>query len=76
MKLYREESISSFDFWSGAKDTVKYLTKDEMNTIECILKEQYPDGMSETELNDLFWFEDDLIAKWLGYEDFESIMMF
>ena len=74
MKLYREESITNFDFWSGAKDTAKYLTEDEMNTIECILEEQYPDGMSETELNDFFWFEEDLIAEWLGYEDFEAIM--
>ena len=74
MKLYKDESISGFEFWSGAKDTVKYLTDDEMDTIESILEEQYPDGMSETELNDFFWFEDDLIAEWLGYEDFETIM--
>lgn len=74
MKLYREESISNFDFWSGAKDTAKYLTKDELDTIEAILEDLYPDGMSETELNDLFWFEGDLIAEWLGYEDFEAIM--
>lgn len=74
MKLYKDESISSFEFWSGAKDTAKYLTDDELNTIESILEEQYPDGMSETELNDFFWFEDDTIAKWLGYEDFEALM--
>lgn len=74
MKLYREESIADFDFWGGAKDTVKYLTEDEMNTIEGILEELYPDGMSETELNDFFWFEDDTIAEWLGYEDFEALM--
>lgn len=74
MKLYKEESISGFDFWSGAKDTAKYLTEGEMDTIEGVLEEQYPDGMSETELNDFFWFEDDTIAEWLGYEDFEAIM--
>ena len=34
----------------------------------------YPEGMDETEINDLFWFEDDLIAQWLGYEDFEALM--
>jgi hypothetical protein len=74
MKLYKDESISSFEFWIGAKDTAKYLTEDELNTIESILEEQYPDGMSETELNDLFWFEDDTLAEWLGYPDFEAIM--
>lgn len=74
MKLYKEQNLSEFEFWSGAKDTVKYLTEDELDTIEEILEELYPDGMGETELNDLFWFEDDLIAEWLGYEDFEAIM--
>lgn len=74
MKLYKEESISNFDFWSGAKDKAKYLTEDELDTIEGILEELYPDGMSETGLNDFFWFEDDTIAEWLGYEDFETIM--
>jgi len=74
MKIYKEENLSSFEFWSGAKYTVKYLTDDELDTIEEILEELYPDGMDETELNDLFWFEDDLIAEWLGYDDFEAIM--
>ena len=74
MKIYKDESISSFDFWAGAKDTVKYLTDDEMETIEFILEDLYPDGMSETDLNDFFWFRDDLIAEWLGYDSFEEIM--
>ena len=74
MRIYREESIADFDFWAGAKDTVKHLTEDELNTIEGILEEIYPDGMDETVLNDLFWFERDLIAEWLGYEDFEALM--
>lgn len=74
MKIYKDESLTGFEFWSGAKDTVKYLTEDELETIENILEEQHPDGMDETELNDFFWFEDDTIAEWLGYEDFEAIM--
>jgi hypothetical protein len=74
MKIYKEEILSNFEFWSGAKDTVKYLTDEELESIEATLEEQYPDGMSETELNDFFWFEDDLIAEWLGYEDFEELM--
>jgi len=74
MKLHKEESISNFEFWSGAKDTAKYLTNEEFNTIESMLEELYPDGMSETQLNDLFWFEEDTIAEWLGYSSFEEIM--
>lgn len=74
MKVYRDENISDFEFWSGAKDTVKYLTYDEMDTIESILEELFPEGMSETELNDLFWHERDTIAEWLGHEDFDTML--
>lgn len=74
MKIYTEKSLNEFDFWSGAKDTVKYLTEDEINLIETILEDSFPDGMDETEINDFFWFEEDTIAEWLGYSSFEDIM--
>lgn len=75
MKIYTEKSLSDFEFWSGAKDTVKYLTESELDTIESILEDCAPeDGYSDTDINDFFWFEDDTIAEWLGYEDFESLM--
>ena len=74
MKIYTEKSLKDFDYWSGAKDTVKYLTEDEINLIESILEDCFPDGMSDTEINDFFWFEDDTIAEWLGYSSFDDIM--
>ena len=74
MKIYSEKSLNDFAFWSGAKDTVKYLTEDEINQIETTLEDCFPEGMSETEINDFFWFEDDTIAEWLGYQSFEDIM--
>ena len=74
MKIYSEKSLKDFDFWSGAKDTVKYLTEDEINLIENILEDCFPEGMSETEINDFFWFEDDTIAEWLGYSSFDDVM--
>ena len=75
MKIYKEISGRyDFDFWSGARDTVNYLTDDEVEQIFDMLEEIYPEGMDETELNDFFWFEDDTIAEWLGYDSFEDIM--
>ena len=74
MKIYTENSLRNFEFWSGAKATVKYLTLDELDTIEFILEELYPEGASETTINDIFWFEDDWIAELLGYESFDEIM--
>lgn len=74
MKIYEEKSLVDFEFWSGARDTVKYFTDDELEQIESILEDAYPDGMEDTQINDIFWFEDDWIAQMLGYEDFEAIM--
>ena len=68
MKVFKEvNSYSDFDFWSGARDTVKYLTAEEIEEIFSMLEDAYPEGMEETEVNDFFWFEDDTIAEWLGY---------
>lgn len=74
MKIYTEKSLRDFDFWSGARDTVKYLTPGELDKIESILEECYPEGMDETAINDFFWFEEDTIAEWLGYDSFEDIV--
>jgi len=75
MKIISEDKrLRDFDFWSGAKDTVNYLTSDELDIIEDMLEDAYPDGMTETQLNDLFWFDTDVIAEWLGYDDFESLI--
>ena len=72
MKITTEKSLSDFDFWSGAEDRVKYLTDEELDTIEQELEELYPEGMEETQLNDLFWFDFDFIAEIIG-ETEESI---
>lgn len=75
MRVYKEISNSyDFDFWSGAKETVEYLTNSEVEEIFSMLEDCYPEGMSETELNDFFWFEDDTIADWLGWPDFKTLM--
>lgn len=74
MKIYAEKSLRDFEFWSGARDRVKYLTLEELDQIEAILEDTYPEGVSATTINDLFWFEEDTIANWLGYNDFDEIM--
>lgn len=73
MKIYCEKSLSDFEFWSGAKDRTKFLTIEDFDTIETLLEDLYPDGMSETQINDLFWFEEDTIAEWLGYDNWEAL---
>ena len=74
MKIYRDIPLTQFEFWAGGKDTVKHLTDSELEQIEQILEDFYSEGLSEWELNDIFWFERDLIAEWLGYENFDEII--
>ena len=74
MRIYEEISLSNFEFWSGGADKASYLTSEELETIENILEDTYPEGISDTDLNDLFWFDDDLIAEWLGYNSFDEII--
>ena len=73
MKIYQDIDLTNFEFWSGAKDNAEMLTDDELYQIQAILEDEYPDGMDETELNDIFWFEDDFIAQCLGYDDYDQL---
>lgn len=73
MKIYKEISLKDFDFWSGAIDTIKLLNDDDLLNIELTLEELYPEGLDETEVNDIFWFERDMISQWLGYQDWEDL---
>lgn len=66
MKIYSEKSLRNFDFWSGAKENANELTGAQLDEVETILEELYPEGMDETQVNDFFWFDFDTIKEWLG----------
>lgn len=59
-------NLKGFQFWSGAKDFAAKLTDDECEILEEIIDDSFPDGIDETTLNDMFWFEQDEIAEILG----------
>lgn len=73
MKTYKETTLSNFEFWSGAKDFAARLTDSEMHQIECILEDLYQDGIDETALNDIFWFDRETVAEWLGTTEDEIL---
>lgn len=74
MKIYEEISLKNFEFWSGAKATAEHLTINDFEIIESVFEELYPEGMSDTQVNDLFWFEEDFIAEIFGYRDWEEFL--
>lgn len=72
MKLYREFS-EGYTPWSGAKETYQRIQDaGKWDTLEAVLEDIYPDGMTETELNDLLWFEPETVFEWLGISDEET----
>lgn len=73
MRIYTD--FSNFEPWSGAVDTWRIINEEGMlGQFENILDELFPDGMNETELNDLLWFEEDMILHdWLGLDTCGSV---
>lgn len=69
MKVYSEINLRDFEFWSGAKSNAETLTDEQLDMVESILEDSFPDGMDETQINDIFWFDFDTIREWLGIED-------
>ena len=74
MTITYELDLNSFQAWSGAKETLERIQREGKCTeLENILEELYPDGMTETELNDLLWFDSESVYEWLGIRSEEQI---
>jgi hypothetical protein len=67
MIIKKEYNFNQFQPWSGAVDTWKRLeAADKLDELEWLLEDLYPDGIDETALNDLLWFEDDWVYNAVG----------
>lgn len=70
MKIYREMDIYDFEPWSGAVCTYdRIYNEGKLDELENILEDLYPEGMDETDLNDLLWFEEEYLFDLLGIVD-------
>ena len=64
-----EFDINSFEFWSGAKSRIESVRElDKMDELENLIIEVFgdTDNVSETDINDFVWFEDEMIDEYLG----------
>ena len=74
MTITYELDLNNFQAWSGAKDTLDRIQREgKCSLLEQILEDTYPDGMTETELNDLLWFDSESVYEWLGIRSEEQI---
>ena len=70
MKITREMNLRKFEAWSGAKNTLnKLIELDKCEELEAVLEDLYPEGMTETQLNDVLWFDNEWIYETLGIEE-------
>ena len=73
MKLYRELDLTRFEPWSGAVDTYNAICNaNKLDELESLLDELYSDGIEETNLNDLLWFESEWLFECLGISEEEE----
>ena len=63
MKVYDDISLRNFEPWSGAIANFNSLSYAELDEVESVLEDLYPDGISETTINDLFWFDFETICS-------------
>ena len=69
MKIMTETTLRGFNAWSGAIETKKMILDAGLEEeFEMLIDECYPDGLTDTQLNDLLWFEADWILENLGVE--------
>lgn len=73
MIITSEIDLRNFEGWSGGESTLATLSYDQINTLQFILEDTYPEGIDETHLNDILRFETDWIAELLGFTDWESL---
>ena len=74
MTITYELDLNRFEAWSGAKETLERIQREgKCDLLEQILEDIYPDGMTETELNDLLWFDSEAVYEWLGIRSEEQI---
>ena len=67
MIVINDCSLTAFRWWGGAELNARMLTESELDMLDDMLTELYPNGINETMLNDVMWFEFDFVCDLLGY---------
>ena len=67
MKLIMD--FSGYQPWAGARDTYALIDcHNKLEELDELITQCYPEGLTETELNDILWFDNEWILSSLGIE--------
>lgn len=68
-----EMRLEDFRAWSGGADTLeKLIDLGFCDELEGYIEELYPHGIDDTTLNDLLWFDSEMIWGWLNIQTDEN----
>ena len=70
MKIINDSlDLRDFKAWCGAVETQeKIIEEGKAQEFNDLIEDIYPDGLTDTQLNDILWFEEDWIFEQLGIE--------
>lgn len=75
MRIYSEKSLRDFQPWSGAVRMYDRLyNAGLLDAFEAFLESEYPEGIDETELNDMLWFDQDYVCAVCGLRSESEII--
>ncbi len=70
MKITYELNLRNFKAWNGAVNTLNnIIEEDKIDLLEGILEDHYEE-LTETQLNDILWFDTEWIYNVLNMEDY------
>lgn len=70
MIIKKEISISEFSAWSGGEYTQNRIIQEcKEDEFDFLMNSMFPDGLTDTQLNDMLWFEEEWIYDMLGIEE-------
>ena len=73
MIIKTDTNLRDFDAWAGAIETKNLILDAGLEEeFEELIEEIYPDGLSDTKLNDILWFDGGWILETLGIEEEEE----
>ena len=62
-------SFIHYQPWAGARDTYALIDcHNKLDELDELITECFPDGLTETELNDILWFDSEWVLNSLGIE--------
>ena len=68
--IKKEISLYNFQAWSGGKDTLNNIIEaDKIDMLEDLLNDCF-EVLTDTQLNDILWFDDQWLYEQLGMEEY------